>query len=325
MRLGIIILLLFPLSCFTQVSVSESLILMGSSFSFTAVAEDREKAEDAIKKGIEEVKRLEKLMSSWDPNSETSEINRNAGIHPVKVSEDLFGLIWRSKRISQISNGYFDISFAGMNDLWDFSGTQAHIPSKEKTEERLALVNHENIILDDQNRTVFLKNPGMKIGFGAIGKGMAANKAKEMMILSGAASGVVNAGGDLIAWGEKIDGLPWRVGIQDPENKQGILMWIPVNNQAVVTSGNYEKFIELDGKKYCHILDPKTGRPVPNLKSVTIICADAELADALSTTTFVLGVDSGMHLIDQLEGIEAVIVDDKNKVHFSKNIGSNYE
>ena len=325
MRTLIVISIVFCANLtFGQVSVSLDTILMGSSFTFTAVANDEHIANESMKTGVEEMQRIESIISSWQPNSETSLINRNAGIKPLKVSNELFGLIQRSKMISELSQGNFDISFAAMNDLWDFSSSDVTKPSDEAMEKSLSKVDHQKIILDKEENTVFLKEKGMKIGFGAIGKGFAANRAKAVMIEMGAEAGVVNAGGDLISWGEKPDGGAWNVGIQNPKVENDVLMWIPSTDQAIVTSGNYEKFVDIDGVRYCHILNPKTGWPVVNMKSVTIICQDAELADALSTTVFVLGRENGMDFINQLIGVEGIIIDENDEIYFSTNIESNY-
>lgn len=309
---------------FAQVSLSLDTILMGSSFTFTAVASDKSIANNSLQAGLSEVQRIEAVISSWQPGSETSSINKNAGVRPVKVSEELFELIRRSKKISELSNGYFDISFAAMNDLWDFSKESVAKPYDEAIGRALSKVDYQKIILNRDDSTVFLKEKGMKIGFGAIGKGFAANRAKMIMMEAGAEGGVVNAGGDLISWGAKPDGSAWNVGIQNPKVDNDVLMWIPSTNQAIVTSGNYEKYVDIDGVRYCHILNPKTGWPVVNMKSVTIICPDAELADALSTTVFVLGRIDGMDFINQLTGVEGIIIDENDDVYFSANIDSNY-
>lgn len=309
---------------FGQVTMSLDTILMGSSFTFTAVSENDALASASINAGLNEVVRLENLISSWRETSETSLINRNAGIKPVHVSFELYELIRRSKKISELSNGYFDISFAAMNRLWDFSTKTVTKPYDEAIDRAKSKVDYQKIILNPKDTTVFLKEKKMKIGFGAIGKGFAANKAKAKMIELGSTAGVVNAGGDLISWGDKPDGTSWNVGIQNPKLDNDVLMWIPSTDQSIVTSGNYEKYVDIDGIRYCHIINPKTGWPVVNMKSVTIICSDAELADALSTTTFILGRKDGMDFINQLKGVEGIIIDENDEIFFSKNINSNY-
>ena len=163
----------------------------------------------------------------------------------------------------------------------------------------------------------------MKIGFGAIGKGYAANRARDIMKKMGIASGIVNAGGDMFAWGRQADGKKWKIGIADPKNKSAILAWLQLENTAIVTSGNYERFAIIDGKKYAHIIDPRTGYPVSGLKSVSVICPDAELADALATAVFVMGEKSGMALINQLENVECIIVNDADEMSVSEQLQLN--
>lgn len=323
MKLVELFVLLFSYGAIGQVSHSLDTVLMGSSFSFTAVNEIDSLSGISVRLGANEVVRIETLISSWNPNSQTSEINNNAGIRPTKVDFELFELIRRCKKISVLSNGYFDISFASINQVWDFTKTKTVLPDEELIKNSIAKINYQNIQLNPKDTSVYLIEKGMKIGFGAIGKGYAAEQAKKIMIQHGSLSGVVNAGGDLIAWGKKENDEIWKVGIQDPNNREKITMWIPALNTAVVTSGNYEKYLEIDGIKYCHIINPKTGWPSRNLKSVTIICNNAELADALATTVFVLGTQEGLLLINKLEDIECVIIDDKNTIHFSNNILSN--
>ncbi|MBL4706416.1 MAG: FAD:protein FMN transferase [Flavobacteriales bacterium] len=316
-------IIIFPVIATGQVSVSKDTVLMGSSFAFTAIAESEAIAWKSINKGILEVGRIEQLISSWDASSQTTKINKQAGNAPVKVDFELYQLISRAKKVSVLSNGYFDISFASINHIWNFSKPSISIPNQDAITKSVELIDYRNILLNEKDTTVFLKQKGMKIGFGAIGKGYAANQAKKIMIDQGAASGVVNAGGDLISWGKKPEGHPWSIGITDPDDDENIVFWINSSDQAVVTSGNYESYFDIDGKRYCHIINPITGWPAINLKSVTVICPDAELADALATTTFILGVEDGLALINHLEGIECVIIDENNALHFSTNLNPN--
>lgn len=327
-RIGILFLFLvygFNLKGQDQFSYSKDTILMGSAFAFTAISETKPYAQSAVREGIKEVIRIEKLISSWDSNSQTSAINKNAGITPVKVNGELINLIERCIKISKISNGFFDISFASMDKLWEFKNQKlTQLPSKESIKRSISKIDYRNISIDKENKTVFLKVKGMKIGFGAIGKGYAADRAKMVMMNFKAKSGVVNAGGDLVAWGKQETGKPWSIAIADPEDKKSVLAWLDISEMAVVTSGNYEKYFLYENKKYCHIIDPKTGWPISGIKSVTIISGMAEFSDAIATTTFILGPTDGMELIDHLEGVEAIIVNDLGEVFYSKNIQTKY-
>ncbi len=298
--------------------------LMGSRFEISAVHEDIRLAWKAINAGIAEITRIEQLISSWDANSQTSEINQQAGIQAVKVDSELYDLIYRALKVSKLTNGAFDISFASMERIWKFDGSMTEIPSNEAVQKSVVKVAYQNIILDAEAQTVFLKEKGMRIGFGAIGKGYAANRAKSVMKEIGVENGLVNAGGDLIGWGEQEDGTHWRIGIADPKQKGAVFSWLGIVNQGVVTSGNYEKFALIDGKRYAHIIDPRSGMPVTGLKSVTIICPDAELADALATSVFVLGEKAGLDLVNQLKGIECLLVTDEDEIQVSNNLTLNY-
>ena len=293
---------------------------MGSDFEITIVEKNESQANYLLDLAIKEISRIEKLISSWDKSSQTSKINLNAGIKPIKVDKELFDLISRSLKVSQLSQGAFDISYASLDKVWYFNKKMLKIPSEEEIKKSVSNVGFGNIILNQKNQTVFLKKKGMKIGFGAIGKGYAADMAQLILIKNNVKSGIINASGDLTAWGGKPSGEDWMVAIVNPLNKDKIFSWLPIKNKAVVTSGNYEKFINFNGKLYSHIIDPRTGYPSEGILSVTIFAEQAELADALATSVFVLGEEIGMNLINQLKGIDCIIINDKNEIIKSKNI-----
>lgn len=296
---------------------------MGSRFDITLVAKDSTEANQYIDIAVAEITRIEKLISSWDPNSETSAINRNAGIKPVKVSEELFQLIQRALKISKLTNGAFDISYASMDKVWFFDGSMTEMPTKEAIKSSVEKVGYQNIILDAIEQSIFLKLEGMKIGFGAIGKGYAADKAKALLQEKGLVSGIINASGDLNTWGKQPNGEDWLVAIVNPLNKDKVFSWMPVYNSAVVTSGNYEKYVKFNDVLYTHIIDPRTGYPATGILSVTIFTKTAELADALATSIFVMGVETGLDFINQLKGVECIIVDKHNTIITSTNIKLN--
>ena len=298
--------------------------LMGSRFELVAISENESIRKKSIEAAIDEITGIENLISSWKPNSETSQINIKAGIEPVWVSEKLFNLIERTKKISNLANGAFDISFNSLDPIWTFDGRTMQAPDSTLIRASVSKINFRNIILNRQKQTVFLKEKGMKIGFGAIGKGYAANRAKMIMMEHGVKNGLINAGGDLIAWGKQENGDQWQVGIADPAKEKKYIAWLSVSDMSVVTSGNYEKFIIIDGKKYGHIIDPKTGYPVEGIQSVTLVSPDAELSDALATSVFVLGVDKGLKLVNTLKNVECLIIDDENKIWTSDHLKLNY-
>lgn len=319
-------LLFFALSAtaiFSQKIYRQELKLMGSRFDISVVASDSISGHKFIEIAIDEIIRIEKKISSWDANSETSTINRNAGVEPVKVSKELFDLLQRAMAISKLTDGAFDISYASMDKIWKFDGSMKVMPSKEKIKQSVAKVGFENVFLNTENQTVFLKLKGMKIGFGAIGKGYAADKAKKILIKKGVKSGIINASGDMNTWGVQPNGNSWKVGITNPLNKNKIFAWFPLHNNAVVTSGNYEKYVTFNAKRYTHIIDPRTGYPSQEIVSVSVFASSAELADALATSIFVMGVDVGLNLINQLKGVDCVIVAGDGTISSSKNIDIN--
>jgi thiamine biosynthesis lipoprotein len=259
-------------------------------------------------------------MSSWDENSQTSRINRFAGIKAVKVDAELFNLIERAIGISKLTDGAFDISYAAMDNIWHFDGSMTQMPSEEEILNSVARVGYENILLDKDSSTVFLKVKGMKIGFGGIGKGYAADKAKELLISKGVPSGIINASGDMNTWGKQPNGSPWSVAITNPLNKDKAFAILPITDGAVVTSGNYEKYVFFNGKRYTHIIDPRTGYPSSGIISVSVFAPKAELADALATSVFVMGKDVGLNRINQMPKVECIIIDEEGNIAISDNI-----
>lgn len=317
---ALLILILSIVPAWAQQSFHRNLKLMGSGFQITVVVKDSTKADKAINLAINEISRIEKLISSWDPNSETSLINKNAGIKPVKVSLELYGLIERAIGLSGLTDGAFDISYASMDKIWKFDGSMKKMPSKDEIKSSVAKVGFQKIILDSRNKSVFLKDKGMKIGFGAIGKGYAADQAKALLLKNNVQAGIINASGDMNTWGRQPNGNEWTVAITNPLNKTKAAAVLPITNGAVVTSGNYEKFVQFNGVRYAHIIDPRTGYPATGILSVTVFAPKAELADALATSVFVMGIETGINRINQLPKVECVIIDKEGKVFTSDNI-----
>lgn len=295
--------------------------LMGNRFELSVVATDEQWANARIEEGIAEIQRIEKLLTTFSDDSETNQVNNNAGICPVKVSQETFDLIRRSLRISDLTQGAFDISYGSIDKrLWNFDEKMTALPDKETARQMVRLINYKNIVLDEQNCTVFLREKGMRIGFGGIGKGYAAEKAKHLLKLQGVEAGVVNASGDLTTWGHLPNGREWTIAIANPNAKQEVFSYMNISNMAVATSGNYEKFVIVDGRRYSHTINPRTGLPVTGIKSVTIITTNAEIADAMATPVTIMGIYAGLDLINQMKNIEAIIIDDDDNLYTSKNI-----
>ena len=294
---------------------------MGNQFEFTVITASENEAEKLFEVAITEIQRIEKLLTTFSNDSITAKINEMAGIQAVEVDDEVFQLIKRAQFISKITQGAFDISYGSLDKkFWNFDLQMTSLPNPNEAKKSVALINYENIILDETNQTVFLKNKGMRIGFGGIGKGYAAEMAKKKLIEANVESGIVNASGDLSAWGFQENGEPWTIGIADPNQKNAISSAFKITNRAVATSGNYEKFVIINNKKYSHTIDPKTGYPVSGIKSVTILAENAEIADALATPVTVMGIDIGLDFINQLKNIGCIIVDNNNKTYFSNNI-----
>lgn len=302
----------------------QSMKLMGNQFEISVVGRDMEWANRMIDWGVEEIQRIEKLLTTFNDNSETNLINRFAGEKPVQVSTETFSLIRRSIRLSEITQGAFDISYGSIDKrLWNFDTTMMQLPDEKKAKRMVRLINYRNILLDESEETVMLKEKGMRIGFGGIGKGYAAEMAKKVMKAAGVESGIVNASGDLTCWGTQPDGSAWTIGIVNPNLGDKIFSYLSVTDMAVATSGNYEKFIMIDGIKYSHTINPRTGMPVNGIKSVTIITPNAEIADAMATPVTIMGVKAGLDMINQIKNIEAIVIDDDDIIYTSKNIHFN--
>jgi FAD:protein FMN transferase len=294
---------------------------MGNAFELTAIHDVEDVCIKAVDEGIKEIQRIENLLSTYKETSEVSAINAAAGIEPIKVSKEVFELVKRSRRISSMTQGAFDISYGGVDkSLWNFDTKMTSLPSKEIAAKSVHLVNWKNIYLDDFKQTIFLAEKGMRIGFGGIGKGYAAEMAKYKMKQYNIKNGVVNAAGDLAVWGKQADDKPWNIGIAFPDYKDSLFTSLTLTDGAIATSGNYEKYILIDGKKYSHTIDTRTGMPVSGIKSVSIICPHAELADALTTPVMVMGIDAGLHMVNQMKNISAIIIDENNEVYTSKNL-----
>ncbi|WP_163398694.1 FAD:protein FMN transferase [Flavobacterium fluviatile] len=312
-------IILYSFSLHSQVLRKRTTLLMGGRFDISIVANDSLIAEQNINEVIAEISRIESLISDWKPDSQVSEVNQNAGIKPVKVDREVFELTQRAIRFSEITNGGFDISFAALDRVWKFDGSMTEMPSAEAIKKSVAKVGYKNIVLDSVNSTIFLKLKGMKIGFGALGEGYAADKCRSMMLAKGIKAGIINGSGDMSTWGKQPNGQDWKIGITNPFKPEKLLAVVPLNEGAVTTSGNYEKYVVFNGKRYSHIINPATGYPATGLCSVTVFGANAETANGLSTSIMVLGKDDGLLLLQKFPEYSCLMITDNGKVIKSKN------
>lgn len=319
MKKYLFLLILFKVfSASSQVSKTRAVTLMGSRFDITIVAKDIATAETYIDSSIFEITRIEHLISDWIPDSQVSQINKNAGIRPVKVDKELLELTQRAIHFSELTDGAFDISFAAADRIWKFDGSMTTIPSEKEVKESVNKIGYKNIVINYKDSTIFLKLPGMKIGFGATGKGYAADKTKELMISKGVEAGIINASGDLNTWGKQPNGDNWIIGITNPMKEDDLFALFELSGTAVVTSGNYQKFVMIDNKRYSHIIDPRTGYPSSGVSSATVFADSAEMANGISTAIMVLGKKAGLKLLKRIPGVQGIIVDDGGKKFYSK-------
>lgn len=287
---------------------------MGSRWGITLSGPDTLSTQQNIDTVIAEVTRIENLISDWRPETQVSQVNKNAGIRPVKVDREVFQLTQRAMELSRLTGGAFDISFAAMDRIWKFDGSMKEMPLAALIKQSVEKVGYQNIILDSINCTIFLKNKGMKIGFGALGEGYAADKCRDMMLARGIMSGLVNGSGDISAWGKQPDGSDWTIGITNPMREDKLIAIVPLRQGAVVTSGSYEKYVSFNGKRYSHIINPVTGYPATGLCSVTVFGPSAEMANGFSTSMMVLGQDAALNFIKKFPEYRYILITDKGQI-----------
>ncbi len=304
----------------SPVLIKRSQMLMGTLVDVTAVAPDKAVAQKAATAALAEIKRLEKLLSTWIPDSEISQVNAAAGRNPVKVSPEAMEVIERSLEMAGLTDGAFNITVGPAVNAWNIS-KEGRIPTLEELNALRPLIDLSQLKLDHEARTVYLGREGMQIDIGGIGKGYAADRAAVVMEASGATAGVVALSGDIETFGRMPDNQRFVFGIQHPRKEQGqLLARIALENEAVSTAGDYQRYIEVEGIRYHHILDPTTLQPSRLSQSATVIAKEGVVADGLDTGIFVMGPVKGMALIERLFGVEGVIVDGAGKVWVSSGL-----
>lgn len=301
--------------------VTRNFSAMGTEVRLSVFTDDEEGALRAIGYAFEEIQRIESLMTTWREDSEVSRINAQAGVAPVAVSDETLEVIEKSLWASKWSGGAFDITFYALRGLWKFDeDLEPKLPDMKEVRRRLALVDWRKVVVDRGKKTVFLKEKGMALNLGGIAKGYAVDRAVAILRRAGFGDAIVQAGGDLMCAGSK-DGRPWTAGIRDPRgDRADVLATLQLVDHAFSTAGDYERFFFLGGKRYHHILDPKTGTPATKSRSVTIYAKDAFTADAIDDAVFILGWKKALPMVEKLEDVGAVVVDDRGQVHVTKNI-----
>ena len=283
--------------------------LMGSIFGISLVSNNPVWATERINNAIEEIARVEKLLSTFTDDSQLNDINRNAGVKPVRVDAEIFRLIDRSLQISELTYGTFDLTYPVVSIA---DKTTRYGKSKANA------TNYKNVVLDAKAQTVFLKNKGMRIGFGAISRGYAADRAKYILQMQGVSSGVINAGGDLLSWGLQPDNTPWTIATADPSQAGQPYANVNISNMAVATSFNNDQ--PTNNNNHTRDINSANGFPVSQIKSVSVITPGAELADAMATPIIAMGINAGLYLINKLNQMACIIIDDHARIYTSKSI-----
>ncbi len=293
---------------------SDTREMMGTRVEIQLWASDEATGHKLIAAGMQEFARIEAAMSTFRDSSEISAVNREAALHAVPASAELYDLVRRSLELSVATGGAFDITFDSVGRLYDFrKGVR---PGEDAIRANLPLIDYRHVVLSDSPATIRFVTPGTRINLGGIAKGYACERVIALLRTAGVSNALANAGGDTRLLGDR-RGKPWVVGIRDPDDSNHWVTRLALDDEAISTSGDYERFFDEDGVRYHHILDPKTGRSAEGLRSVTIIGPDATLTDGLSTSVFVLGADRGLALVETMPAYGAVIIDAQKKVRFS--------
>lgn len=296
--------------------------LMGTEFLISVAGEDTAVARRAITAALDAVAEAERRLSPHREDSDVTRLNEAAGGAPVRVDPRTFEVLELARRVSERSGGAFDVTFAALSPVWrSLRERPPRLPSDQDIERARALVDWRQLMLDREESTASLQRRGMRIDLGGVGKGHGVDRAGEVLIAQGIENFIVGGGGDLLVRGSK-RGTPWRLGIQHPRQRNTLVGALSLpSNSAVVTSGDYERFVMHEDVRYHHIIDPRTGRPARGTMGVTLIAPSATLADAMSTAVFVLGHRAGMVLVEQTEGVEALIIDNRMNITMSEGMG----
>ena len=314
----LVLLLLFS-GCTRQKSVQKTETIMGTEVSITVVAKTAEEGAAAIDAAMNEVRRLDAMMSLYKDDSELTRVNLAAGKAHVKVSPEVIEVAERAEEISTLTGGAFDVTIGPLVVLWQMKLKEGKVPTDDEITRIRGRMGHWNIVIDKKASTVFLKIPNMIMDLGGCAKGYAADKAAEVLKKRGIDNGIVAIAGDIRAMGRREDGKPWRIGIQHPREPDKTLTVLELADKSISTSGDYERFQVVNKKRFHHIFDPRTGRPSEGVESVTVIGDQGALIDPLTTALFILGPEKGLKIVKDL-GYEAIFVDDKGQVVTTEGI-----
>ena len=297
--------------------VGDAIDLMGTRVSVELWADDAARGRELVEEVMREYHRVDDAMSTYKPDSEISRVNAHAADAPMVIGDELFSLVERSLELSRASGGAFDITYDSVGYLYDFRARQR--PTDSEIAQRLPAVDYRHVVLDPARHTIFFKTHGVRINLGGIGKGYVVERAAAMLRARGVEHALLNAGGDTRVIGDR-RGQPWLVGIRHPRVADEVVTRLPLVDEAISTSGDYERFFEENGRRYHHIINPATGRPTEGILTVTVIGPDGTMTDGLDTAIFVLGVEKGLELIEDYPAYETIIVDAAGKVSYSKGL-----
>ena len=296
---------------------SDARAMMGTEVSIHLWSDDPEAGREALEEVFQEAARIDRLMSTYKDKSEISKINRDAAQGEVAAGSELFGLIQRSLDISVLTRGAFDITYDSVGQYYDFRSGQR--PDRETVESERQHIDYRLVKLDQVRSTVHFLEPGVRINLGGIAKGYVVERGIDILRGRGVQNAIVTAGGDSRLLGDR-RGRPWMVGIRDPRKDGEVAISVPLADEAISTSGDYERYFEEGGVRYHHIIQPSTGEPASGVRSATVFGPDAVITDALSTSVFVMGVERGLTLIGSLPDYESIVIDDEGRVFYSDGL-----
>jgi thiamine biosynthesis lipoprotein len=311
-------LMLLVSGCSKSKTMQKTESIMGTEVTITVVARSYEEGETAIEAGMAELRRLDAMMSLYKDDSEITRVNLAAGKSPVKVSPEMIEVVEHAAEISKLSGGAFDVTIGPLVVLWQMRLKEGKPPTDAEIAKVRPLVNYRNIVIDKKASTIFLKKPGMIMDFGGM-KGYTADRVASIFKKRGINNAIIAVAGDIWVLGHREDGKPWRIGVQHPREHDKTLAVLDLSDKYISTSGDYERFVIKENKRYHHIIDPRTGKPSKGTISATLIGDEGSIIDPLTKVPFILGADEGMKIVKKL-GAEAIIVDDQGKVYMTDGI-----
>jgi thiamine biosynthesis lipoprotein len=313
-----LLLILIAAGCSKPKTMQKTESIMGTEVTITVVTRSYEEGEKAIEAGMTELRRLDAMMSLYKDDSEITRVNLAAGKNAVKVSPEMIEVVEHAAEISKLSAGAFDVTIGPLVVLWQMRLKEGKIPTDSEIARVRPLVNYQNIVIDKKASTIFLKKPGMIMDFGGM-KGFTADRVAYLFKKRGIKNAIIAVAGDIWVLGHREDGKPWRIGVQHPREHDKTLAVLDLSDRYISTSGDYERFVIKENKRYHHIIDPRTGKPSKGTISATLIGDRGAIIDPLTKVPFILGPKAGMKIVKKL-GAEAIIVDEQGKVYVTDGI-----